>query len=668
MLHRVRAPLVVAVAVLATIVFPEALRAQGDAAATSRRFHTDRATARVLPLPKEEGVFHFAIFGDRTGGPREGVKVLAQAVEDVNLLAPDLVMTVGDLVEGYTDETNWKTQADEYVSIMRRLKMPWFPVAGNHDVYYRGSKKDRLGNEDLFETHFGPLWYSFEHKSCRFVVLYSDEGDLETGVKNFRSPKSHVMSPAQFAFLEETLGRSKSADHVFVFLHHPRWLGNRDDRADYGSDWDRVHALLKSAGNVSAVFAGHIHRMRYDGRRDGIEYFALAATGGSISTDVPKAGFLHHYLIVTVRKDRVDAASLPVGAVFDPRAADPAVSDDVLALTRRLNLRRTAHGTMGRDGALDATIEIAFDNPASRPVELTLTPILDDPTFEAVPDHVHKTAAAGESATVAFRLLRDARPIDPWFRWPTMDVVVELKTETARIALPPRSLTVPIRAPYELFCSKDAPNRALKLDGRADHATVDASRLRVFQSGAFTLEGRLKAASLKGRRGFLCNTEQSGYGIFVSDGTPSFVVHVGGAYVAATGPKASLPEGVWRHVAGVFDGAEARLYVDGVLVASQKGSGAPKENRLPFMIGADVDAKGEATSFFEGLVDEIRVSKTARYLGPKVEIPARHVDDDDTLLLLRCDGGRGGVLPDFSRKGVHAALVGSATFVDPDSP
>ena len=52
--------------------------------------------------------------------------------------------------------------------------------------------------------------------------------------------------------------------YVFVFLHHPRWLLDRYP----GSDWERVHGALQDAGNVKAVFAGHIHRMRYDGTRD----------------------------------------------------------------------------------------------------------------------------------------------------------------------------------------------------------------------------------------------------------------------------------------------------------------------------------------------------------------------------------------------------------------
>src|SRR5690606_32448832 len=103
----------------------------------------------------------------------------------------------------------------------------------------------------------------------------------ETGIKDFNNPDAQKMSKEQFDWLGETLKKAKGADHVFVFLHHPRWLGRTGHRG-YGNDWERVHELLKNAGNVSAVFAGHVHQMRSDGPRDGIEYITLATTGGHV--------------------------------------------------------------------------------------------------------------------------------------------------------------------------------------------------------------------------------------------------------------------------------------------------------------------------------------------------------------------------------------------------
>ncbi len=64
--------------------------------------------------------FHFAIVTDRTGGARPGI--FESAVDKVNLLQPEFVICVGDLIEGYTaDEAELERQWDEFDSFVDRL-------------------------------------------------------------------------------------------------------------------------------------------------------------------------------------------------------------------------------------------------------------------------------------------------------------------------------------------------------------------------------------------------------------------------------------------------------------------------------------------------------------------------------------------------------------------
>src|ERR671933_559098 len=56
--------------------------------------------------------FSFALVSDRTGGHR--ANVFSQAVERLNLMQPQFVVSVGDLIEGGKDETTLPRQWQDF--------------------------------------------------------------------------------------------------------------------------------------------------------------------------------------------------------------------------------------------------------------------------------------------------------------------------------------------------------------------------------------------------------------------------------------------------------------------------------------------------------------------------------------------------------------------------
>ena len=78
--------------------------------------------------------FQFAILGDRGGGSSP-LGTYERAIEQLNWLQPEFVMSVGDFVEGYTtDPAEMDAQWEEFESIIAKLEPPFFYVRGNHDI------------------------------------------------------------------------------------------------------------------------------------------------------------------------------------------------------------------------------------------------------------------------------------------------------------------------------------------------------------------------------------------------------------------------------------------------------------------------------------------------------------------------------------------------------
>jgi len=154
--------------------------------------------------------------------------------------------------------------------------------------------------------------------------------------------------------------------------------------------------------------------------------------------------------------------------------------------------------------------------------------------------------------------------------------------------------------------------QAVSLDGSDDYVSVpDSTSLDI--TSDITVEGWIKLASFSqpstvaAKWRDISDVDERGYLLTVAtDGTPRFYISTTGInFPRATGSALSLD--TWYHLAGTYDGANIKLYVNGTLVDTQAQTGAIFSNNEPLLIGANDGYGGSARKFTNGLIDEVRV-------------------------------------------------------------
>ncbi|MBN1251780.1 MAG: metallophosphoesterase [Bacteroidales bacterium] len=101
-----------------------------------------------------------------------------KAIDSINKINPDFVITGGDLVMDVANQTFERSDSlfNLYSTISKKIKMPIFNTIGNHDVfgYYKecGIKKNHPEfGKKMFEHRIGKTYYRFQHKNWQFFIL-----------------------------------------------------------------------------------------------------------------------------------------------------------------------------------------------------------------------------------------------------------------------------------------------------------------------------------------------------------------------------------------------------------------------------------------------------------------------------------------------------------------
>ncbi|MEO0425588.1 MAG: metallophosphoesterase [Pseudomonadota bacterium] len=265
--------------------------------------------------------FQFLVVTDRTGGAREGV--FADAAEKIDLLQPAFVMSVGDFIQGYTDdEQTLHAQWNAFDTIVDGIDAPFFYTPGNHDWQNEAMAK-------VWTERLGKSFYHFRYKDTLFLVLNSELFDRRDAPW-WRYEWTQLFADEQaeqLAYLERVLATHDDVRWTFVFVHKPYWRprwahppkGEESPQTgpwpqhDYvPPEWVQVEEMLENRDYT--IFAGHLHTYEFDGSDSDASHthdkIALATTGGVSSLRGVEYGEFDHMVWVTMTRDGPVIANL----------------------------------------------------------------------------------------------------------------------------------------------------------------------------------------------------------------------------------------------------------------------------------------------------------------------------------------------------------------------
>lgn len=181
------------------------------------------------------------------GGYEHDLKTFRQAVIQINALRPDFVVVCGDLVH-----TPNNTSFADFNRIKAGLEMPCYCVPGNHDIRNEPTR-DSL---QYYRKNIGTDYYSFEHKSCIFVMVNTQLWKVSV------EDESEKHDSWLKASLEAAADRRKG--RIFVVGHYPLFLRDPDEPEAYMNlpvaRRKELLSIFEKCG-VAAMLAGHTHRL-----------------------------------------------------------------------------------------------------------------------------------------------------------------------------------------------------------------------------------------------------------------------------------------------------------------------------------------------------------------------------------------------------------------------
>jgi hypothetical protein len=279
--------------------------------------------------------FTFAIISDLYGGERPGI--FEVAIDQINLLRPEFILTVGDLIDGGTEDRDQLIKEWEHFD-QRASKAvaPVFHAGGNHDL-------TNITMREVWEERYGQRYYHFLYNEVLFLVLDSEDFSekriqeiyharatalqvLETEPEKYPESEYYSMperrtgeiGEEQSSYFENVIQEHPDVRWTILLMHKPVWM--RED--NHGLQ--RIESVLSDRDYT--VINGHFHAYSHTVKND-MDYIMLGTTGGSQNPQNESA--FDHISLVTMTDEGPSIANLRLEGILDKRGLIPADGQDL---------------------------------------------------------------------------------------------------------------------------------------------------------------------------------------------------------------------------------------------------------------------------------------------------------------------------------------------------
>jgi len=230
----------------------------------------NNSTSRENSEQNDNEEFSFAFLTDiHIMEDRGAVEGFQMAIDCVNVLNPDFVLTGGDLVIDAMGASH--SRADSlyslYLKIADNLNMPVYNTMGNHENFgiSRNSgidPNDPDFGKKMFEKRVGKRYYSFDHKGWHFIVL----DDIMYGEGTWGEYIGRVDS-VQIAWIKQDLAGLDKSTPIVLSVHIP--LVSVIPQITYGPLFNDIQSMVVTNArdvlvpfykyNLKLVLQGHLH-------------------------------------------------------------------------------------------------------------------------------------------------------------------------------------------------------------------------------------------------------------------------------------------------------------------------------------------------------------------------------------------------------------------------